>query len=217
MFMENPFELVLLDHRMPDMDGIELTRQINAAEIPVTIIVMSAYGSVESAIEAMKAGKHVLTEKLMAQTVGKCKEMARVAKETDGRTEYRIRNVPPGAYALVVHYDENNDGQIDKNFIGIPREPIAFSNGYRPKGPPSYRRAEFALSAETPRTEIMTLERVLGKRGRIGVGLGVVARSSPYRDYSGIVAQPIPVPSRESRPDRRSVKTLPLRLARIRR
>ncbi len=32
-----------------------------------------------AAIKAMKAGKHVLTEKLMAQTVGKCKEMARVA------------------------------------------------------------------------------------------------------------------------------------------
>jgi len=34
------------------------------------------------AIEAMQAGKHVLTEKLMAQTVGKCKSMGRVAKTT---------------------------------------------------------------------------------------------------------------------------------------
>lgn len=36
-----------------------------------------------AAIKAMKAGKHVLTEKLMAQTVGKCKEMARVAAAED--------------------------------------------------------------------------------------------------------------------------------------
>jgi len=35
----------------------------------------------EVAIDAMKAGKHVLTEKLMAQTVGQCKEMARMADE----------------------------------------------------------------------------------------------------------------------------------------
>lgn len=35
------------------------------------------------AIEAMKAGKHVLTEKLMAQTIGRCKDMGRVAKQTD--------------------------------------------------------------------------------------------------------------------------------------
>jgi len=35
------------------------------------------------AIEAMKAGKHVLTEKLMAHSVHQCKEMSRVAKQTD--------------------------------------------------------------------------------------------------------------------------------------
>jgi predicted dehydrogenase len=34
-----------------------------------------------AAIKAMRAGKHVLTEKLMAQTVGRCKEMARAAEE----------------------------------------------------------------------------------------------------------------------------------------
>ena len=34
------------------------------------------------AIEAMKAGKHVFTEKLMAKTVGECKEMTKVAAET---------------------------------------------------------------------------------------------------------------------------------------
>ncbi|NOZ40024.1 MAG: Gfo/Idh/MocA family oxidoreductase [Planctomycetes bacterium] len=34
-----------------------------------------------AAIKAMRKGKHVLTEKLMAQTIGKCKEMARVAEE----------------------------------------------------------------------------------------------------------------------------------------
>ena len=35
------------------------------------------------AIEAMQAGKHVLTEKLMAQTVGRCKDMGRVAHKTN--------------------------------------------------------------------------------------------------------------------------------------
>lgn len=51
-------DIVLADVRMPDMNGIELTREIIRLELPITVIVMSAYGSVETAIEAMKAGAY---------------------------------------------------------------------------------------------------------------------------------------------------------------
>ena len=128
-----------------------------------------------------------------ANTFGDLRESYR--QESFSITEenqYRLTDVPAGTYALVVFLDDNNNGFLDKNFIGIPREPIAFSNRYRPKGPPSYQRAQFTLRAEDTRIEAMALERVLGERGRIGVGVGVVGRSSPYRDYSGVVAQPIP-------------------------
>jgi outer membrane protein len=110
----------------------------------------------------------------------------------DGRAEYRLTDVPPGTYALLVYHDENVNGRVDRNFIGIPREPLGFSNGYRPKGPPSYRRAAFTLQPEQTRRFRMDLRRPLGERGRLGVGIGVIARSSPYRDYDGGVYQVIP-------------------------
>jgi DNA-binding NtrC family response regulator len=50
------FSLVITDERMPDMGGIELIRWIreNSPETPV--IVLTAYGSVETAVEAIKLG-----------------------------------------------------------------------------------------------------------------------------------------------------------------
>jgi len=110
----------------------------------------------------------------------------------DGRDEYIIDDIEPSEYALLVYFDENDNGRIDKNFIGIPNEPLGFSNRYRPKGPPSYKRAAFQLQRDDSLTFDVELYRPLGKFGRIGVGVGVIARSSPYRDYNGAVSQVIP-------------------------
>jgi outer membrane protein len=110
----------------------------------------------------------------------------------DGRDNYIIEDVPPGEYALLVYYDENGNNRIDRNFIGIPNEPLGFSNRYRPKGPPAYERAAFQLKQDESRSFDVELYRPLGKFGRLGVGVGMIVRSSPYREYSGTVSQVIP-------------------------
>jgi len=51
-------------------------------DIEAVIIALPLWLHAPAAIDAMRAGKHVLTEKLMAWSVGECKEMARVAKQT---------------------------------------------------------------------------------------------------------------------------------------
>jgi two-component system response regulator AtoC len=52
------FDVVLTDVRMPGGDGIALTRAIQDRQPGATVIVMSAYGSHDAAIEAMKAGAY---------------------------------------------------------------------------------------------------------------------------------------------------------------
>ena len=42
-------------------------------------------------------------------------------------------NLPFGQYAVAVYQDLNNNGKMDKNSLGIPTEPYAFSNNVRVK------------------------------------------------------------------------------------
>jgi len=48
--------LVLSDLRLPRMDGLEFVKQVRSQNAQVPVIMMTAYGSVETAVEAMKSG-----------------------------------------------------------------------------------------------------------------------------------------------------------------
>lgn len=52
---EGKHQIVLLDVRMPETDGVQLLQQIRAIDSDVCVIVMTAYPSVETAVDTMKA------------------------------------------------------------------------------------------------------------------------------------------------------------------
>jgi DNA-binding NtrC family response regulator len=51
-------DLLLLDVKMPDLDGIEILQRIKKMKIEVPVVIMTAYASINSAIEAMKLGAY---------------------------------------------------------------------------------------------------------------------------------------------------------------
>jgi len=103
--------------------------------------------------------------------------------------------LPSGDYALVVFADENGNGMLDKNFARIPREPLGFSRGYWPEGPPSFSRAVLHLEGEESRSSDIELRSILGSRGLVGLGLGLLGHSSPYRDADDVSLRIIPAVS----------------------
>lgn len=55
-FDEAPFDLVMTDLNMPRMDGMQLLRSLRERGEEVPVIVLTAFGSIETAVEAMKLG-----------------------------------------------------------------------------------------------------------------------------------------------------------------
>jgi len=55
-FQAEPVDLVLTDIRMPEMDGMELLTRLKAMQPELPVVVLTAHGTIDSAVEAMKLG-----------------------------------------------------------------------------------------------------------------------------------------------------------------
>ena len=62
----------------------------------------------------------------------------------NGTVNVTFNDIPPGEYAISVYHDVNENGQLDSNFMGIPKEGFGFSNDVMGAfGPPSFEKAKF--------------------------------------------------------------------------
>ncbi|NNG27636.1 MAG: DUF2141 domain-containing protein [Ignavibacteriaceae bacterium] len=67
----------------------------------------------------------------------------------------KIDSLNYGNYAIKVFHDENSNGELDSNFLGIPTEDYGFSNNASSWfGPPSWEKAVFLFNHEEMSIEI---------------------------------------------------------------
>ncbi|MEC3964161.1 DUF2141 domain-containing protein [Flagellimonas halotolerans] len=67
----------------------------------------------------------------------------------EGIVQLMIEDLPAGKYALAVFHDENGNGKLDTNWLGVPKEKVAFSKGkMKTFGPPKYNECAFQIHSD---------------------------------------------------------------------
>ncbi len=69
-------------------------------------------------------------------------------KVVDQKAQVIFTNLPYGSYGVSLYHDENANGKMDKNVMGIPKEAYGFSNNAKGFfGKPSYKDVVFQLNS----------------------------------------------------------------------
>jgi DNA-binding NtrC family response regulator len=86
LLKKDPYDLIITDLRMPDVDGIELIEKVKQIDDQIPFMIITAYGTIESAVEAMRKGAFDYITKPFRQeqillTIEKVMKWRRLQKE----------------------------------------------------------------------------------------------------------------------------------------
>ncbi|MDQ7784191.1 MAG: sigma-54 dependent transcriptional regulator [Desulfomonilaceae bacterium] len=125
MVSKESFDFILSDVRMPGMDGVQLLEQLRASGIDTMVILMSAYGTIDLALEAIRKGaydyiaKPFKTDEVVL-TLRKAAERERLRKEVV-QLRKRLRDCEPSS-EIVAH------SEALKNILSTARQVASFES-----------------------------------------------------------------------------------------
>ncbi len=84
---QKKYDLVIIDIRLPDINGLQVLKEIKQVSLDTSVLMMTGYGKVETAVEAMKSGaddyllKPFKSMDVLGMAVGRVKEYRELRKE----------------------------------------------------------------------------------------------------------------------------------------
>ncbi|RAV99345.1 DUF2141 domain-containing protein [Pseudochryseolinea flava] len=108
-------------------------------------IVSKAQSSIEVTIKEIRAVKGSIRVAIYNNDESFLKTPldGKIVKVASTEAVVVFENLKPGEYAISVVHDENDNGELDKNMMGIPKEGFAFGNNATGMfGPPDFSKAK---------------------------------------------------------------------------
>jgi two-component system response regulator FixJ len=118
-----PAGCVLLDIRMPDMDGLEIQARLQDAGIPLPVVVVTGHSDVQMAVRAMKAGAVDFIEKPYAD------DQLLSAVETALAKNTRVDQGQAKAVRRIARLSRREREVLDALMAGHPNKVIAYDLG----------------------------------------------------------------------------------------
>jgi uncharacterized protein (DUF2141 family) len=117
-----------------------IAQPADAARIIVTVT------GLKSAVGGVYVGLYATPSKFLNGTQV---DAMRKVRASTGPVTVVFDNLPPGTYAVGAYHDENNNDHMDTDFVGLPTEGYALSNGVRAvMTKPTFQQAAFSVGAE---------------------------------------------------------------------
>lgn len=120
------------------------------ANLPAIVFAQSSCSGIQVKIPNIKNSTGTVACALFESSAGFPTEFLHSAtnitmiKIRDTQARCNFLDIPPGTYALAVIHDENMDGKLGTNLLGVPTEGYGFSNGAKASmGAPSFEDASF--------------------------------------------------------------------------
>jgi DNA-binding NtrC family response regulator len=145
LLAERAFDLVLTDLKLPDLSGIEVLAASRAAQPRVPVVVLTGYGTVSAAVEAMKLGAYDFLEKPL-EIDDLARLVERAIGERDDSAVFRV----PGAPAIVGAHPRLRAAIRLLQRVG-PTESTVLLTGESGTGKELFARAIHALSPRRSR------------------------------------------------------------------
>lgn len=140
---EDQYDVILLDLKMPGMDGMEVLRQIRQRHTGVRVVMITAHGNVDSAVEAMKLGAVDFIQKPFAP-----KEIREIVEEILAREE-----LEPGTVSSYAERIGLAKRLIGDNRLAEATEQIKQAVGVDPGKPEAFNLLGVLLEVQGKRTE----------------------------------------------------------------